>query len=161
MAFIRDNPSRLVPEETLTHSHPTWSSDILYHLPPFTMIHGILFVHFTCMTILSENLSPAVHKNITRHIWTLPHKLPVCTILTTTPLDCTLCKTVYCRWQQTAHLMGLLAAMTASTMWSRTTCLSFSWITNSAGSAGLASSASSQCCIIMFFMYSTPATCCK
>ena len=57
-AFVRDNPGRPVPEETLTHSHPTWSSDILYHLPPFTTIHGILFVHFTCLTILSDNLSP-------------------------------------------------------------------------------------------------------
>ena len=57
-AFVRDNPGRPVPEETLTHSHPTWSLDILYHLPPFTMIHGILFVHFTCSTILSDNLSP-------------------------------------------------------------------------------------------------------
>jgi len=55
--FVRDNPGRPVPEETLTHSHPTWSSDILYHLPPFTTIHGILFDHFTCLTILSDNLS--------------------------------------------------------------------------------------------------------
>ena len=57
-AFVRDNPGRPVPEETLTHSHPTWSSDIVYHLPPFTTIHGILFVHFMCLTILSHNLSP-------------------------------------------------------------------------------------------------------
>ena len=56
--FVRDNPGRPVPEETLTHSHPSWSSDILYHLPPFTTIHGILFVHFTCLTIFSDNLSP-------------------------------------------------------------------------------------------------------
>ena len=46
-----------VPEETLTHSHPSWSSDILYHLPPFTTINGHLFVQFTCLTILSDNLS--------------------------------------------------------------------------------------------------------
>ena len=26
-AFVRDNPGRPVPEETLTHSHPSWSSD--------------------------------------------------------------------------------------------------------------------------------------
>jgi len=45
--FVRDNLGRPVPDETLTHSHPTWSLDILYHLPPFTTIHGILFVHFT------------------------------------------------------------------------------------------------------------------
>jgi len=57
-SFVRDKPGRPVPEETLTYSHPTWSSDILYHLPPFTTIHGILFVHSTCLTILSDNLSP-------------------------------------------------------------------------------------------------------
>ena len=51
-------PGRPVPEETLTHSHPSWSSDILYHLRPFTTISGILFVHFTCLTVLSYNLSP-------------------------------------------------------------------------------------------------------
>ena len=56
MAFVRDNPGRPVPEETLIHSHPTRSSDILYLLPPFTTIHGILFVHFSCLTILSDNL---------------------------------------------------------------------------------------------------------
>ena len=49
---------RPVPEETFTHSHPSWSLDILYHFPPFTTIHGILFVHFMCLTILSDNLSP-------------------------------------------------------------------------------------------------------
>ena len=36
--FVRDNPGRPVPEETFTHSHSTWSSVILYHLPPFTTI---------------------------------------------------------------------------------------------------------------------------
>ena len=34
--FVRDYPGRPEPEKTLTHSHPTWPSDILYHLPPFT-----------------------------------------------------------------------------------------------------------------------------
>ena len=43
--LVRDNPGRLVPEETLTHTHPSWSSNILYHLPPFTTINGILFVY--------------------------------------------------------------------------------------------------------------------
>jgi len=56
--LVRDNPGRLVPEETLTHSHPSWSSNILYHLPPFTTINVIHFVHFTCLTVLSYNLSP-------------------------------------------------------------------------------------------------------
>ena len=47
-----------VPEETFTHSCPSWSSDILYQLPPFTMIHSILFIQFTCLTVLFHNLSP-------------------------------------------------------------------------------------------------------
>jgi len=34
------------------HSHPSWSSDILYQLPPFTTIHSILCVQFTCFTVL-------------------------------------------------------------------------------------------------------------
>jgi len=42
----------------LTHSHPSWSSYILYQLPPFTTIHSILCVQFTCLTILFDNLSP-------------------------------------------------------------------------------------------------------
>ena len=37
---------------------PSWSSDILYHLPPFTMIHNILFIQFTFLTVLFDNLSP-------------------------------------------------------------------------------------------------------
>ena len=56
--FVRDYPDRPVPEETFTHSHPSWSSDILYHRPPFTTIHGILFLQFTSFTVLSDNLSP-------------------------------------------------------------------------------------------------------
>ena len=34
-----------------THTHPD-------HLPPFTTINGILSVHFTCLTVISYNLSP-------------------------------------------------------------------------------------------------------
>jgi len=56
--FVQDYPGRPVPEETFTHSHPSWWSDILYHLPPFTIIHGILLVQFTSLTVLSDNLSP-------------------------------------------------------------------------------------------------------
>ena len=41
--LVQDYPGRSVPEETLTHSHPSWSSGILYQLPPFTTIHSILF----------------------------------------------------------------------------------------------------------------------
>ena len=47
-----------VPEETLNHSHPSRLSDILYQLPPLTMIRSILCVQFTCLTVLSNNLSP-------------------------------------------------------------------------------------------------------
>ena len=39
-------------------THPSWSLDILYHLPPFTTIHGNLFVQFTSLIVLSDNLSP-------------------------------------------------------------------------------------------------------
>jgi len=46
-------------QKKLTHSHPSWSSDILYQLPPFTTIHDIHSVHFTCLTVLSYNLSPS------------------------------------------------------------------------------------------------------
>ena len=41
-----------------THSHPSWSSDILYQLSPFTTIHSILCVQFTCLTVLFDSLSP-------------------------------------------------------------------------------------------------------
>ena len=51
-AFGPDYPGRPVPEETFTHSHPSWSSDILYQLPPFTTIHSILFVQCTSLTVL-------------------------------------------------------------------------------------------------------------
>jgi len=54
---VRDYPGRPVPEETFIHSHPFWSSDILYQLPPSTTIHSILLVQFTCLTVLSHNKS--------------------------------------------------------------------------------------------------------
>jgi len=54
--ILVDYPGRPVPEETLTHSHPSWSSDILYQLPPFTTIHSILCVQFTSLTVLCDNL---------------------------------------------------------------------------------------------------------
>jgi len=56
--LVRDYPGRPVPEETLTHSHPSWSLDILYQLPPFTTIHCILCAQFMCLTVLFDNLSP-------------------------------------------------------------------------------------------------------
>ena len=57
MAFCTGLPGRPVLEETFTRSHPSWSLDILYQLPPFATIHSILFVHFTCLTVLFDNLS--------------------------------------------------------------------------------------------------------
>ena len=56
--LIRDNPGRPVPEETFTHSHPSWSTYFLYHLSPFATVHGILFIQLTCLTVLSYNLFP-------------------------------------------------------------------------------------------------------
>jgi len=44
--------------KTCTRSHPSWSTYFLYHLSPFTTIHGILFVQFTSLTVLSDNLFP-------------------------------------------------------------------------------------------------------
>jgi len=49
--YVRDNMGEPLPEETFTHSHLSWSSVIPYLLPPFIMIHGILPVEFTCLTI--------------------------------------------------------------------------------------------------------------
>jgi len=51
-------PAWLVPKETFTQSHPSWSSDILYQLPSST-IHSILLTQVTCLTVLFHNLSPA------------------------------------------------------------------------------------------------------
>jgi len=47
--FVRDNPGELVPEETFTHSHLSWSSVIPYLLPLSITIHCILPVQFTCL----------------------------------------------------------------------------------------------------------------
>jgi len=57
--FVRDNPGKPVPEETFTHSHLSWLSIIPYLLPPSFMIHGILLVQFTCLTVFFHNLSPS------------------------------------------------------------------------------------------------------
>jgi len=50
-------PGELVPEETFTHSHLSWSSIILCLLPPSTMIHSIFPVQFTCMTVFCPTSS--------------------------------------------------------------------------------------------------------
>jgi len=56
---VRDNPGEPVPEETFTHSHLSWSSVIPYLLPPYIVIHGILPVQFTCLSVLFHNLCPS------------------------------------------------------------------------------------------------------
>ena len=57
-SFVRDYQGEPVPEETFTYSHPSWLSNVLYQLPPSTVIHSILFVQFTCLTVLFHKLSP-------------------------------------------------------------------------------------------------------
>jgi len=53
--FVQDYLGGPVSEETVAYSHPSWSSDILYQLPPSTTIHCILLVQFTCLTVLFHN----------------------------------------------------------------------------------------------------------
>ena len=50
-------PGGPVPEEIFTHSHPSWSSDIRYQLPPSTTVCSIVIVQFTCLKVLFYNLS--------------------------------------------------------------------------------------------------------
>jgi len=57
--FVWDYPGEPAPEETLTYWYLTWLSPILYQLPPSTMIHGILPVQFTCLTIFLHNPPPS------------------------------------------------------------------------------------------------------
>jgi len=52
-------PGEPMPEETFTHSHLLWSSIISYLLHLYIMIHGILPVQFTCLTVFFHNLSPS------------------------------------------------------------------------------------------------------
>jgi len=47
-----------LPEETFTHSHPSWLSDILYQFPPSATIHSIVCVQFMYLTDLFDNLFP-------------------------------------------------------------------------------------------------------
>jgi len=49
--FLRDNPGESVAEETFTHSDLSWSSIVCYLLPPSIMIHGILSILFTRLTV--------------------------------------------------------------------------------------------------------------
>jgi len=47
----------MVPEETFTHLHLSWSSVIPYLLHPSTTIHDILPVQSTCRTVFPQSLS--------------------------------------------------------------------------------------------------------
>ena len=58
-AFIQDYPGESVPKETFTHSHLSWSSIILYQLPPSTTIHSILHVQVSWLGVFLHNLSPS------------------------------------------------------------------------------------------------------
>ena len=62
--FIRNYLGGPVPEKTFTHSHPSWSSDILYQLSPSTTIYSILLVQFMCLTVLFHNLFSVPHRSI-------------------------------------------------------------------------------------------------
>ena len=57
MALGAGLPGEPVPEETFTHSHLSWSSSILYQLPPSTTIHGILPVLFVPDNLFAQPLS--------------------------------------------------------------------------------------------------------
>jgi len=50
-------------QKKLTHSHPSWSSDILYQLPLFTTIHSILCVAVWYNTSCYFNVCLKAHKS--------------------------------------------------------------------------------------------------
>jgi len=52
--FVRDNLGEPVPEETFIHSHLSWSSIVPYLLHPSNMIHGILPVQSTYLTVFFQ-----------------------------------------------------------------------------------------------------------
>jgi len=54
--ILPGQPGEPVTEETFTHSHLSWSSTILYQLPPSATIRSILPFQFTCFIL--HNLSP-------------------------------------------------------------------------------------------------------
>jgi len=57
MGFVRDNPGELVPEETFTHFHLSWSLIISYLLHQSTTIHDIFPVQSMRLTVFFHNLS--------------------------------------------------------------------------------------------------------
>jgi len=73
--FVREYPGEPVPKETFTHSHVSWSSIILYLLPPSTAIHGILPVLFTRLTKKEAASLRILVFYFSMHLLT---KLPIC-----------------------------------------------------------------------------------
>jgi len=57
--FVQDKPGEPIPEETFTQSHLSWSPVVPYLFHPPTIIHGILPVQLTCLTVFLHNLSPS------------------------------------------------------------------------------------------------------
>ena len=74
-------------------SHPSWSLDILYRLLPFTAINSILFVHFTCLTVLSYNLFPG---RLWSSSWSWTLNFILHTFLHPTREACTIWKEMLC-----------------------------------------------------------------
>jgi len=60
MPLVWDYPGELVPEETLTHSHLSWSSTIPYQLPPSITIHSILPVQWAWQPFCTISLQALV-----------------------------------------------------------------------------------------------------
>ena len=73
-----DYPGRPLPKETFTHSHPSWSSAILYQLPLSTTIYSILFVHLRAWQ--------TSHTNSLQALFGLPLGLMVLDTLLHTPV---------------------------------------------------------------------------
>jgi len=57
--FCPGQPGWAGTEETFTHSHLLWSSIVSYLLHPSNMIHGILPVQYTHLTVFFHNLCPS------------------------------------------------------------------------------------------------------
>jgi len=72
--FVQENLSEPVPEETFMHSHLLWSSIIPYLFPPPIMIHCILPVQFTCLSLFAQ--SPSKFSLVYLLVWHPPLHTP-------------------------------------------------------------------------------------
>ena len=59
--FVRDYLGELVPEETFSNSHLSWSSTMSYQLPQFITIHSILPIQFMCLTSFCTTSLQVLH----------------------------------------------------------------------------------------------------